>query len=183
MASLDAVRARFARNEGLPFSFATDTGRSCGSVTPFSPASIPSPPGRPSGAQSVHGANSGPMKETTIATHRRHLQAALSWAVSTGMLPKVPAFHMPKRAKGRTLMRGRPITAEELKRMLAQVPVVRPRDSHAWIYYLNGLWLSGLRLEESIILSWDEDSPFSMDLCGRQEWPGCPMQEWPACQQ
>jgi len=107
------------------------------------------------------------MKDTTIATHLRHLRAALGWAVSMGMLPKVPQFHMPKRARGRTLMRGRPITGEEFKRMLAQVPVVRPRDSDAWIYYLNGLWLSGLRLEESTILSWDEDSPFSIDLSGR----------------
>jgi len=108
------------------------------------------------------------MKDTTIATHLRHLRAALSWAVSMGMLPRVPDFHMPKRARGRTLMRGRPITAEEFERMLAEVPNVRPRDAEAWVHYLNGLWLSGLRLEESTVLSWDDDSPFSVDLSGRR---------------
>ena len=108
------------------------------------------------------------MKEITIATHLRHLHAALSWAVSMGMLPKVPDFHMPKRAKGRTLMRGRPITAEEFERMLGKAPGVRPKDTAAWLYYLNGLWLSGLRLEESTILSWDEDAAFFVDLSGRR---------------
>jgi integrase len=107
------------------------------------------------------------MKDTTLATHLRHLHAALGWAVSMGMLPKVPDFHMPKKAKGRKLMRGRPITTEEFERMLAKVPDVRPKDTSAWVNYLNGLWLSGLRLEESTILSWDEDLPFSIDLSGQ----------------
>ena len=34
--------------------------------------------------------------------------------------------------------------------MLAAVPKVRPQDAPAWIRYLTGLWLSGLRLEESL---------------------------------
>ena len=108
------------------------------------------------------------MRETTIATHLRHLRAALSWAVSMELLPKVPDFHMPKRAKGRTLMRGRPITTEEFERMLAVVPKVRPNDSATWVHYLKGLWLSGLRLEESTVLSWDEDDPIVVDLSGRR---------------
>lgn len=108
------------------------------------------------------------MRETTIATHLRHLRAALSWAVSMELLPKVPDLHMPKRARGRTLMRGRPITTEEFERMLAAVPKVRPNDAATWVHYLRGLWLSGLRLEESTVLSWDEDSPIMVDLTGRR---------------
>lgn len=108
------------------------------------------------------------MRETTIATHLRHLRAAISWAVSMELVPKVPDFHMPKRARGRTLMRGRPITTEEFERMLAVVPKVRPDDAATWAYYLRGLWLSGLRLEESTVLSWDEDSPIMVDLTGRR---------------
>ena len=108
------------------------------------------------------------MRETTIATHLRHLRAALSWAVSMELLPKVPDFHMPKRAKGRTLMRGRPITTEEFERMLGVVPKVRPNDAATWVHYLKGLWLSGLRLEESTVLSWDEDAPITVDLSGRR---------------
>ena len=108
------------------------------------------------------------LKETTIATHLRHLRAAMSWAVSMDLLPKVPDFHMPKRAKGLTLMRGRPITTEEFERMIAAVPKVRPDDARVWVYYLKGLWLSGLRLEESTVLSWDEDAPITVDLSGRR---------------
>ena len=36
-----------------------------------------------------------------------------------------------------------------------------------WVHYLRGLWLSGLRLEESHVVSWDEDEPFAIDLTGR----------------
>ena len=66
------------------------------------------------------------VKETTIAGHLRHLRAALGWAVSQELLPKVPKIEMPKRAKGVTkTMRGRPITTEEYERMLASVAAVR----------------------------------------------------------
>jgi integrase len=109
-----------------------------------------------------------PMRDTTLAHHLRHIRAALSWGVSMGMLAKVPDLHSPKRIKGQTMMRGRPITAEEFDRLLLAVPKVRPHDAAVWIRYLTGLWLSGLRLEESLTLSWDDDAPFSIDLSGRR---------------
>ena len=34
--------------------------------------------------------------------------------------------------------------------------------------YLRGLWLSGLRLCESLRLSWDRDSPFAVDPAGKR---------------
>ncbi|MEN6496074.1 MAG: site-specific integrase [Thermoguttaceae bacterium] len=107
------------------------------------------------------------MKETTIGVVLSHLRPALSWAVSMEMLPKVPDMHRPKGAKGHKLMRGRPITAEEFERMLTAVPKIRKRNASLWSHYLTGLWLSGLRLEESTILSWDDESPISVDLSGR----------------
>ena len=107
------------------------------------------------------------MKETTIAAHLRHLKAALNWAVSMGLLHQKPDIRMPKRARGRKLMRGRPISTEEFERMLAATSRVRPHDAEAWQRYLTGLWLSGLRLEESTVLSWDLDAPISVDLSGR----------------
>ena len=64
-------------------------------------------------------------------------------------------------------MRGRPITTEEFKRMIKAIPKVRKHDPTLWERYLTGLWLSGLRLEESTVLSWDEDSPFAVDLTGK----------------
>ena len=51
--------------------------------------------------------------------------------------------------------------------MIAACPKARPDDSAAWIRYLRGLYLGGLRLEESLALSWDQDEPFTVDLTGR----------------
>ena len=109
----------------------------------------------------------GGMIDTTIAGYLRHLRAALSWAVKMKMRSDVPEMHKPKRARGKSLMRGRPITAEEFDRMIEAVPKLRPKDVDAWRYYLGGLWLSGLRLEESTVLSWDPDAAFIVDLAGR----------------
>jgi integrase len=108
------------------------------------------------------------MRDTSIASYLRQIKASLNWAVAVGMLAKAPRIEMPKRVKGQTLMRGRPITAEEFDRMIAAVPKVRPKDAAAWVRYLTGLWLSGLRLEESLALSWDQDAPFYADLTGRR---------------
>jgi integrase len=107
------------------------------------------------------------MKATTIATHLRHLRAALGWGVSVGLLPAVPELHMPRRSRGPTLMRGRPITLVEFEKMLESVVEIRPRDMEPWRHHLNGLWLSGLRLDESLILAWNGDGPFVVDLAGR----------------
>jgi integrase len=102
------------------------------------------------------------MKDSTLGCVLRHLSAALHWAVRMKLLASVPEFDRPE-AGG---MKGRPITLEEHERMVLAVPKVRPRDAPAWADYLTGLWLSGLRLEESRILSWDEDAPFRIDLSG-----------------
>ena len=107
------------------------------------------------------------MKDTSLDAHLGHLRSALSWAVLMGFLPKLPEMHRPKRVKGRKLMRGRPITTEEFERMLEAVPKVRRSDPEPWQRYLTGLWLSGLRLEESLVVSWDDDAPFMVDLTGR----------------
>ena len=99
------------------------------------------------------------------------------------MLPKLPKIEKPKRAKGSKVMKGRPITGEEFERMLAKVPGVvlakrKPSDKGptpeqadrdraivaSWEHYLKGLWLSGLRLAESLELWWDRDDRLCVDL-------------------
>ena len=107
------------------------------------------------------------IRETSIATVLRAVKAALGWAVSVGMMPAVPKINMPKGSKGRK-MKGGAILGEQFDRMLAAVPKVRPRDSAAWVHYLTGLWLSGLRLGESVALSWDDNALFRVDLTGRR---------------
>ncbi len=107
------------------------------------------------------------MKESTIAGKLGHLRAALSWAKSIGLIREVPEITKPKRAKGARLMKGRPVTGEEFDRMLAAVEKVRPHDAITWKQYLTGLWLSGLRLEESLVLSWDDEGTLLIDLSGK----------------
>lgn len=110
-----------------------------------------------------------PKCESSIASYLRQLHAALVWAESIRLIPMAPRIRAPKRAKGKhSFARGRAITSEEFERMLAMAPVVRPHDAPTWTRYLNGLWLSGLRLEESTVLSWEADAPISVDLTGKR---------------
>lgn len=107
--------------------------------------------------------------ESTIAGHLAHLRAALQWAVDMAMLAAVPKIQKPKRAKGASAMKGRPITGEEFDRMLHKVEaVVGPERAPSWMHYLRGLWWSGLRLEESLELWWDRDDRLCVDLSGKR---------------
>ena len=107
------------------------------------------------------------MGETTIRRHLRHIRAALAWAHEQGLLAVMPTIKRPKDG-GRKLAKGRAPTLEEFERMLKATRESRPDDARVWRRYLRGLWLSGLRLEESLILSWDDDAPFRIDLTGRR---------------
>lgn len=103
--------------------------------------------------------------DTSVATYLQHVASALSWAETVGLLSKPPA--KPK-IRGTSKARHRPATGEELDRMLAAVSGVRDcrRDVTSWQRYLRGLNLSGLRLGESIRLSWDEAEPFAVVQSG-----------------
>ncbi len=105
------------------------------------------------------------MAATSIAAHLRSLKAALGWAARVGYLPFVPRFVMPKTTRGQGPARSRAVTDAEFETLLAAVPTVRPDDLERWKRYLRGLWFSGLRLAESLILSWDAP-PFRVELSG-----------------
>lgn len=109
------------------------------------------------------------MRETTIGAHLGHLRAAFSWAHRMRLIRERPVFHMPK--VGGQLMRGRPITTREFRRFLHATRPERPDDWRDWVRLLRGLWLSGLRLDESVRLSWDEP-PLRIDLDGGK-FPRC----------
>lgn len=108
----------------------------------------------------------GSRAETTIKGHLAHLSAALSWAAEKGLIAVAPKIRMPRRAKKPKLMKGRPVTAGEFERMLAAVPAVlfpegvpvkedrKPAILDSWVFFLRGLWVSGLRLDESMHLAW-----------------------------
>lgn len=108
------------------------------------------------------------LSENTIASMLAHLKASLQWAVTMKLLASVPTITKPKRAKGCKMMKGRPITAEEFDRMLTKVvKVVGEKRAAAWSHYMRGLWLSGLRLGESLNLYWDRDDKLCVVLGGK----------------
>ena len=99
--------------------------------------------------------------ESTIKSYLAQLKAMLRWGVSQKLLPECPTIPTIRRAKkssGASPMKGRPITGEEFERMLKVAPAVVGEDAApAWQHYLRGLWVSGLRLSESLELYWDRE--------------------------
>lgn len=99
----------------------------------------------------------------TIRGHLVTLRTALTWAAEDKhFLDEIPSFPKSKK-RGRKLRgkvvgaKGRPLTGEEFDRMLAVVPDVVGNEVAAdWVFFLRGLYLSGLRLDEALRLSWDQ---------------------------
>lgn len=109
----------------------------------------------------------GGRSETTIHGYLAHLRAALSWAVSVGMLAAVPKIHRPRRAKLLKKAKGRGPTTEEFHKMLAVVEkVVGSKKAASWKWFLEGLWWSGLRIGEALDLCWDRDDKLRVDVSG-----------------
>ena len=117
------------------------------------------------------------LEEISIKSYLSHLKAALNWAASMKLIHQAPVFPKFKRARGVKAMKGRPITLEEFERMLAVIPdVIDVKDEtekqkenkanivESWNFYLRGLWFSGLRLTESLNLSWDDEEGLLVDL-------------------
>jgi integrase len=102
------------------------------------------------------------MTEGSIGAYLPHLQSALNWAVGNHYLQERIKLNLSP-----TVRRGRAVTGEEFDRMTLAAEKVRPHDSAIWTRYLQGLWLSGLRLSESLILSWDLDAPLCVDMSGK----------------
>lgn len=106
--------------------------------------------------------------ESTIQSELGTLRAALRWGVDVGLLKAAPHFPRVRRAKSskRKPMKGRPIRDDEFPLMLAAVERAVEGDEKrtAWTRYLRGMWASGLRLKESLDLSWDSDEFMAVDL-------------------
>lgn len=100
--------------------------------------------------------------KATIKNVLTHIKSALSWARKLELINSVPAFTMPA-MNGSAGMHGRPITADEFERLLTACKKVRPKDWRLWQRLLRGLWLSGLRIDEAVKLSWDQP-PIMVDL-------------------
>jgi len=114
--------------------------------------------------------------EATIRTYLAHLRSSLSWAHDLELIAEMPKIERPKRARQRKVMKGRPITTEEFERMLMAVDILVKDKRHwmnkeaapSWKFHLDGLWYSGLRLQESLVLSWDPtDTGLYVEMCGK----------------
>ncbi len=102
-------------------------------------------------------------EESTIATHLTRLSTALGWAVEQGYIRSVPKS--PRVTRSRTSRaKGRPLTDDEFAKFLFAIPrTVGDECGPSWSRLLIGLWLSGLRLDEALVLSWDYGSPLWLD--------------------
>lgn len=62
----------------------------------------------------------------------------------------------------------RKFSAEALRKRREQQVAWAAEAADSWHYLLQGLWLSGLRLNEALQLTWDDDSQIRVDLDGRR---------------
>ena len=109
--------------------------------------------------------------EATIKTYLAHLRGSLVWAAKLKWIRQVPEFPETVRApKGDGAMKGRPVTGEELWKLLkATRKVVGPAVAKHYRRLLVGLWWSGLRLGEAVALRWDGMSVgLVVDMTGRR---------------
>lgn len=108
------------------------------------------------------------LAEATIAAYLRHIKVALNWANDLELIPDAPKIKMPKRVKGQSLMKGRPLSDSEFNRMMDATTKVCGKGAASYKRLLRGLWLSGLRLGEAIKLSWDGNEGLRVSMDGER---------------
>jgi integrase len=92
----------------------------------------------------------------TVQSHMETLKAAFNWAHKMGWLPTPCKFEMLS-VDNDDGAKGRPLTEIEFKRVLKACGRVCPSDSATWRFLLKGMWESGLRISEAMVVSWDDD--------------------------
>ena len=108
------------------------------------------------------------LKDETIKGYFAVISPMMKWAKQQKLISWVPAMPKQPRAKGQMMMRGRPISTEEFERMLVATPrIVGEMAAPSWLWMLNGLWWSGLRLAESLDLHWTDTSRLCVDFTSR----------------
>lgn len=96
-----------------------------------------------------------PRSPHTVRGYMGCVLSAVNWAHLQGWLPNAPKIRKLKVPKMK-VMKGRPITEREFKRMLKSTPrEVGEEAAESWLYLLRGLWESALRLDELMHVSWD----------------------------
>jgi integrase len=88
--------------------------------------------------------------------------------VEAGLL-KVPK---PMKPAGTKRRRNDEVVSKHREQRLASVAAA----SESWRHYLRGLWLSGLRLRESLELTWCDDNKLHLDLTGKNPMMRIPVE-------
>jgi len=106
--------------------------------------------------------------DETIRSRLSAIRASLNWGVDAGLLAYCPRMpRMPRRKNSAGGMKGRPLSDDEFGQYIdAVAEVVPPSHTTQWQRTLTGLWLSGLRLGESIELTWNRSAGISIDTTG-----------------
>ena len=99
-----------------------------------------------------------PLDPATIRLYCGKLIAGQRWAADIGIAEEVK---FPRGPKVQHKMRGRPLTDVEF--LLLKHCTISKR----WRRFLEGLWLSGLRVSEAVNLTWDTGTGFSIDYSGK----------------
>ena len=106
-----------------------------------------------------------PRSAHTVRSYMTTLIAALNWAHSMKWLSERTEF---VKLDADDPDKGRPLCLEEFERMLSAVhKVVGEAAAPSWKFLLRGLWESGLRLQEALSLSWDDESGITPVLGGK----------------
>lgn len=92
------------------------------------------------------------LSPASVASNLRCLRVALNWATKLGLLQTAPRVMMPAGSQSR----GRPVTLMEFVRLLRAVPAAFPECPGEAVRLVKALWLSGLRLDEALRLSWPD---------------------------
>lgn len=100
----------------------------------------------------------------TVNGHTRNLRTALNWAAEMEFVAKCPRIRFDPEPKG-AKMKGGHVSEADFLRALEVLPEVVPTEAvESWRFYLRGMWESGLRLKESLGLSWDDPERSHVDL-------------------
>lgn len=115
------------------------------------------------------------LSPASVGSNLRCLRVALNWASKLGLLQACPRVLMPAGSTSR----GRPITLLEFVRFLRAIPGEFPECPDEAVRLVKGLWLSGLRLDEALRLSWPGGSAGGVPLV-HLSGHRYPCIEWPA---
>ena len=93
------------------------------------------------------------LEESTIKSSLSALRACLNWGRKTELLTKVPTFIMPTRTEK---SKGRPLEENEFTHYLECITEeVGEKYANSIKDFVCGLWLSALRIEEALRLTWE----------------------------